>query len=52
MVKWYYVHDIEKKKADAKAETLNIKYPKRSYGVGIARSNNPGMAGIYYIEKK
>ena len=51
MVKWHYVQDIEKKKAETQSEKLNKKYPDRSYGVGIARSNNPGMAGIYYREK-
>ena len=51
MVKWYYVQDIEKKKGEDQSEKLNKKYPNRSYGVGIARSNNPGMVGIYYREK-
>ena len=52
MVKWYYVQDIEMNIGEAYSMKLNKKYPNRSYGVGIARSNNPGMVGIYYKEKK
>ena len=51
MVKWYYVQDVKEKKGEAKAEKLNKKHPDRRYGVGIARSNNPGMVGIYYRMK-
>lgn len=51
MTTWYYVQDIKKEKAEKQADKLNKKFPDRSYGVGIARSNNPGMAGIYYRMK-
>jgi len=51
MVTWYYVQDIKKDKAEAFVEKSNKKSSDRIYGIGIARSNNPGMDGIYYRKK-
>jgi len=52
MVTWHYVQDIKKDKSEAFIEKSNKKSLDRIYGIGIARSNNPGMDGIYYREKE
>jgi hypothetical protein len=51
MVKWHYVKDVKKEEAEVLCENLMKKSPHLKYGIGIARSNNPGMVGIYYREK-
>jgi hypothetical protein len=51
MVKWKYVEDVKKEKADPLIKDLNKKFPDRVYGIGICRSNNPGMVGIYSRKK-
>ncbi len=52
MVKWNYVEDVKKEKAEPLINDLNKKFPDRVYGIGIGRSNNPGMVGIYSREKE
>ena len=51
MIKWYYVQDVKKEKAEAFCEVSMKTYPHLIYRVATARSNNPGMIAVYYREK-
>ena len=51
MVKWHYVQDVKKEKADAFCEKSMKQNPSLIYAVATARSNNPGMVAVYYREK-
>jgi hypothetical protein len=51
MVNWVYVQDVKKEKAEAFCENSMKQSPRLIYGIGVPRSNNPGMAGVYYREK-
>ena len=51
MVKWHYVLDVKKEKADAFCEKSMKQNPSLIYAVATARSNNPGMVAVYYREK-
>ena len=51
MIKWHYVQDVKKEKAEEFCETSMKTYPHRIYKIATARSNNPGMIAVYYREK-
>jgi hypothetical protein len=51
MVKWHYVQDVKKEKADAFCKNSMKLHPHLIYRIATARSNNPGMVAIYYREK-
>ena len=51
MVKWHYVQDVKKEKAEAFCEDSMKQNPSLIYAVATARSNNPGMVAVYYREK-
>lgn len=52
MVKWNFIEDVKKEKAEPLIKDLNEKFPNQVYGIGMGRSNNPGMVGIYYRGKE
>ena len=51
MVKWHYVQDVKKEKAEAFCEKSMKKNSRLIYAVATARSNNPGVVAVYYREK-
>ena len=51
MVEWRYVQDVKKDRAEAFCEAKMKEFPSRFYGVGSARSNNPGMVAVYYCKR-
>ena len=51
MVQWHYVQDVKKEKADAFCENSMKQKLSQIYAVATARSNNPGMVAVYYLEK-
>ena len=51
MIKWHFVQDVKKEKAEEFCETSMKTYPRRIYKIATARSNNPGMIAVYYREK-
>ena len=51
MVKWQYVKDVKKEKAESFCEESMKQNPRLFYAVATARSNNPGMVAVYYREK-
>ena len=51
MVKWNYVQDVKKEKAEVFCEEKMKANPDRVYLTATARSNNPGMVAVYYREK-
>jgi len=52
MVKWHYVQDVKKEKAEAFCETSMKQNPRLIYAIATARSNRPGMVAVYYREKE
>jgi hypothetical protein len=52
MVKWHYVQDVKKGKAEEFCQDSMKKYPDRIYKIATARSNNPDMIAVYYREKQ
>ena len=51
MVKWHYVQDVKKEKAEAFCEKSMKQNPRLIYGIATGRSNNPGMVAVHYREK-
>jgi len=51
MVKWYYVQEVKKEKAESYCEESMKQNPRLIYAMATANSNNPGMVAIYYREK-
>ena len=51
MVKWYYVQDVKKDKAEDFCKNSMELNSKLIYKIGTARSNNPDMVAVYYREK-
>ena len=51
MVKWHYVKDVKREKAEEFCEEKMKENPDRIYKKATARSNNPGVVAVYYQEK-